>query len=447
MAIYRIKHDGEVNDRPQPYEEGKYSGVRYGLPSTVRVQGGKSFVILSDAWMRYVWNINTEAGRRYMWVKDSQTILDDSIGWHNQGKPNRVEQITCSLNQVNVTSIEGNKAYVECCYNNEAPPVGMDYPWVQLITTQFGKEKCDISTNGRYPRILLIANDRNERLWIDIKELELVQPETQPENEGTMSEYQIILDAWEGSGDMDEPLLVSENASAMISRINSMAGGHHDDDTFASQWIQNKVFPLRSIYFVYNPWVNGLANWQWLQPKIPSDCPKRIFIDVEVKYPNYSTSTYAKEVDTFLTKCDQAGYWPCIYTGYGYLELMNPWPNTRDYWWARYLYATMPSRTPHTWDDLKAKLEATDFNDSDYFSSKHVCPGFVKLWQVSGDKWILPGCAGHAMDISIWNGDLASLKEWWGVGEEEPEEPEPPSTEDRLPAFLTELDALRAKYK
>jgi hypothetical protein len=230
---------------------------------------------------------------------------------------------------------------------------------------------------------------------------------------------EIIIDTWEGSGDINEQALVAEGVVGDIVRLNSMAGGHHIDAYFKTQWEQARAFILRSIYFVYNPWVNGLANWQWMKANIPSDCPPRIFPDIEVAYKGYSPSTYAKEVDYFINKCLDSGYLPCDYTGYGFLSLLNPWPKT-DYMWARYPYSVMPSISVHTWADLKAKLSAVKFSDADLFGTAHVSPGPVKLWQISGDKWILPGCAGKAIDISIWNGSLDELKAWWGVATSAP---------------------------
>jgi hypothetical protein len=44
---------------------------------------------------------------------------------------------------------------------------------VQLFTTQF-KTWLDITTNGRYPRTVIIANP-GERLWIDIANLKKVE--------------------------------------------------------------------------------------------------------------------------------------------------------------------------------------------------------------------------------------------------------------------------------
>jgi GH25 family lysozyme M1 (1,4-beta-N-acetylmuramidase) len=400
--------------------DGVEMDIRDGYPATERIYGGKGGVRLSDAWMQFVRDINVGEGYKYHYTNTDRTEFKDSVGWHNKGYLNLVEQLTFSGNIVDVTSIENGRAYIRTFYNDQKPPAPiwpdkehLD-PLVQLFTTQF-KTKLDMTTNGKYPRTLIIAN-HGERLWIDIENLRPINQVTLPENEVDM-EYPIILDAWEGSGDIDEPTLVDNNAVGIISRVNSTAGGHHLDDNFLRQWAQNDAFQLKSLYFVYNPWVNGLTNWQWLKSQIPQDCPPRIFIDIEIKYlgTGYGSDAYARDVYEFLTYCLSAGYSPCVYTGYGFLSLLTPWRNDLPYWWARYPYATMPTRTPHTWADLKAKLALVQFADVDVITTKHVAPGPVKLWQISGDKWILPGCAGHPMDISIWNGDLESLKTWWGV--------------------------------
>ena len=102
---------------------------------------------------------------------------------------------------------------------------------------------------------------------------------------------------------------------------------------------------------------------------------------------------------------------------------------------------TTAIKDPANLGDLKTKLATVRFADADLIGSSHVSPGQVKLWQISGDKWTLPGCAGHAMDISIWNGSLKVLKTWWGVKASTPVE-EPPVAVDRLPAFLQKLHEL-----
>jgi hypothetical protein len=138
--------------------------------------------MLTPEWMAFVRTINSQAGRKFQFVDWflGCKILKHSVGWHNTGKGNRVEQLTFSGNIVDVIAIEGNKAYIRCYYNDELPPAPI---WpekdsldtrVQLFTTQF-RNKLDITTNGRYPRTVIIANSRKERLWIDIANLKKVE--------------------------------------------------------------------------------------------------------------------------------------------------------------------------------------------------------------------------------------------------------------------------------
>lgn len=174
MTLYKIKDDLEAGWKPN----GPRPFLRVGLPSTVRINGGAEFVNLSPEWMNYVAAINDPAGRRYQF-DDPATCLNfkEAVGWHNQGKNNRVEQLTFSGNIVDVVAIEGNKAYIRCFYNTDTPPA-IRYkptsscldPLVQLLTVQYSN-KLDMTTNGKYPRTLIIANDRSERLWIDTANL------------------------------------------------------------------------------------------------------------------------------------------------------------------------------------------------------------------------------------------------------------------------------------
>lgn len=50
-----------------------------------------------------------------------------------------------------------------------------------------------------------------------------------------------------------------------------------------------------------------------------------------------------------------------------------------------------------------------------------------KFWQFSGDKFILPGVSGK-LDLNYWNGDLASLRAFFGAGA--PPVVEPPASEE-----------------
>ena len=153
--------------------------------------------------------------------------------------------------------------------------------------------------------------------------------------------YQIVLDQWEGNLDINDSLIKSAGVAGVISRINSMSGGHHMDGSFSKAWADSIIFDVRCPYFVYNPFVDGLANFNWLFPRIPVDAPKRIMIDIEVAMKGYLPSTYGYQVGILIAKLQNAGYWPTIYSGLWFLSNLSPWPKI-DYWWARYPYSVYP---------------------------------------------------------------------------------------------------------
>ena len=82
-------------------------------------------------------------------------------------------------------------------------------------------------------------------------------------------ERQIIIDEWEGDAGLDDTTLL-KYVTGVIVRINDMAGGHHIDVLFTQRWEAAKLYPARAIYFVYNPWVDGKANYAWLKANLPS---------------------------------------------------------------------------------------------------------------------------------------------------------------------------------
>ncbi len=109
----------------------------------------------------------------------------------------------------------------------------------------------------------------------------------------------IGIDNWEGSNDIDEATLLDGGVKFDIIRFNDINGGLHMDEYFFFQWEQSQNF-LRAPYFVYNPWVDGLANYNWLMPRLPTKGITRIMIDLEVVYPGYSPITYAQQVEIFF---------------------------------------------------------------------------------------------------------------------------------------------------
>ena len=159
--MMRIKDDLEAGSLSRPY-------LRDGLPSTVRIRGGKGFVRLTTTWMNYVARLNTASAYNY--------IFKDSSGWHNQGDMSRVEQLTFSGNFVKVNRIVNGRAYIDAYSLADTPPSTTAHPTItslstliQFFTTQY-TTYLDMSTDGRWPKILVIANP-GEELWMDVNDL------------------------------------------------------------------------------------------------------------------------------------------------------------------------------------------------------------------------------------------------------------------------------------
>jgi GH25 family lysozyme M1 (1,4-beta-N-acetylmuramidase) len=255
-----------------------------------------------------------------------------------------------------------------------------------------------------------------------------------------MLEYQIVYDYWEGNLVIEIATLDANGVAGHIIRLNDMQGGHHRDINFDRYWA-GTVGRLRMPYFVYNPWVDGLQNYNWFAANKPADCTRRLLVDIEVIYKGYSKSVYAQQVDYCIKKFQDCGYVPTIYTGPWFLEYLSTWPTTVDYHWARYPDAMKPSAsTVRTFEELKAKISTLAWNPDGGVKA----PGKVALWQVS-DKWILPGTGRHAIDVNVFPGTRAELEAWFG-STATPPVVVPPEV-DRLPAFLQKLDALEAEYR
>ena len=221
---------------------------------------------------------------------------------------------------------------------------------------------------------------------------------------------EILCDVWEGALDIDETILHDQgDIAGLMIRLNDISGGHHKDTYFDNQWMQAESF-LRAAYFVYNPWVTGLANYDWLMRNIPPGCTV-VFPDIEVRKLGYSPEIYADEVWDFLQRLS-AILKVVNYTGGWFLSVLSHWP-TGDYWWARYPYSLCPQgdRVRWTWQEFRQKAEQYGYHPDPLKQ----CPGIPKLWQCSGDKVILPGTADRAMDLNLWSGTRKELETWWGI--------------------------------
>lgn len=227
--------------------------------------------------------------------------------------------------------------------------------------------------------------------------------------------YCLVLDVWEGQLEMDEAELKRGGVAGLVIRLNDMNGGHHMDTGFAKQWAEAEGF-ARCPYFVYNPWVSGQANFDWLLLNIPEDAGA-VMVDIEVRYSAVSPDAYAAQVREFMAMARL--YWNvATYTGEWFLPYLSRW-DTGDYWWAQYPLSMYPPTVQSwSWDKLRAEIDKLDrpFNEAK-------CPGTVRMWQMSGDRIILPGTV-RPIDINVFYGDEAALREFFGSEQTTPPDPE-----------------------
>lgn len=224
--------------------------------------------------------------------------------------------------------------------------------------------------------------------------------------EGEVIPYVLGVDVWEGSLEIDEQVLRDGGVRYVITRLNDMNGGHHRDQGFDKQWAESARF-VRWPYFVYNPWVKGKNNFEWMADNMPSEATF-VSLDIEVVYEGYSALEYANQVEDFIARVGQ--YWKLdIYTGGWFLPLLSRWPKDVYYWWARYLTRFYPAQTEHlSWTELHERIRVTSFNPGT------AVPGPCKNWQIGGDRMILPGTV-RPIDICVFNGSEEDLGTYAGA--------------------------------
>ncbi len=157
----RVREDVETPGT-RPY-------IRVGLPETVVINGGKGNVNLPDAWYQYWHKLNPD-------LKVQAYLEKDASGWHNTGAVNNVRQITFAGNIVQVNRVDNGRAYIAHYNCNDAPPAAVRptvtslSPLVQWFTAGY-RDHTDMSVDGRYPLIFVIANGAGEDLWMDARDL------------------------------------------------------------------------------------------------------------------------------------------------------------------------------------------------------------------------------------------------------------------------------------
>ena len=233
----------------------------------------------------------------------------------------------------------------------------------------------------------------------------------------------LVIDTWEGQLEIDEAALKAGGVAGISIRINDMNGGHHMDTGFSKQWAEAVNF-VRFPYFVYNPWVDGAANFAWLKAHMPADA-KSVAIDVEVKFANYPPNKYAGELVNFLNLCKPL-WKTIIYTAEWFLNDLASWPRT-DYWWAQYPAGDSYFKNVKDWSQLQLALDAL----SKPFNVAQV-PGTLKLWQFSGDYLTLPGTS-RKIDVNIFYGTEQELAAYFGTSPVS-DEPSTPIPDTEVPA-------------
>jgi len=228
----------------------------------------------------------------------------------------------------------------------------------------------------------------------------------------------LLVDTWEDGGEIDEAYLFANGVSGMIVRLNDIDGGHHMDAGFAAQWEQARSFPVRIPYFVFNPWVSGHRNYDWLVANMPSEA-RAVMLDIEVAYSGITPDQYAAEVETFCSLVNLQ--WnSMIYTGEWFLPYLSTWPKSAGYWWAQYPFALYPSvKQPLSWGKLRDKLAAFSLPAN---ASK--VPGQLRMWQFTADRYIMDGCT-RAMDVNAWLGTMDELLDFAGGSNVVPVETRP----------------------
>lgn len=179
---------------PRPYIRDGHVG-----PPTVKLEGETAGTYrIPDRWVEYINFLNPgQDAQNYLWKEGS--------GWQNGITNYVVRTITFAGNVVEVTRIEGNRAYIKTVSTLDAPPILRDktgkpildangkeqflripctetnkHPLVQMFTIQYiltgGKYdpnstvRLDYTTDGRNVLIILFAPEGKE-MWIDVRNM------------------------------------------------------------------------------------------------------------------------------------------------------------------------------------------------------------------------------------------------------------------------------------
>jgi hypothetical protein len=214
-----------------------------------------------------------------------------------------------------------------------------------------------------------------------------------------------MIDTFEGQGPLDLVALKENNVRYILCRLGAYSrlgglAGNRVDDLFWQQWteLQKDTWFKKGVYIPYNPWRTWEYNLQWLKDNLPADCIT-VEIDIENTRAFYSSQDYAGAVENYIQgiKKDIPGVQIIVYTGQGSLNLLSKWPAYLPYSWAQYYYFLRPSDTLQLgWEELRRRMNL-------YAGPNNIksCPGVVHMWQITGDKLVLPG-SNKGLDVYVW---------------------------------------------
>lgn len=201
-----------------------------------------------------------------------------------------------------------------------------------------------------------------------------------------LADYALGVDVWEGSLDIDENLLKANGVEFIIIRLNHISGTLHLDDNFLRQWEQSMAFG-RGAYYVESPAYPLSDQLHFLDDNVPPEC-EVVCPDLELRG---LTASLIVDINQGLRA---RGKRVMDYSG-GWCQEFLTLPVGEDYWWARYPgYLYPASTTPIEWAAFKNRLDDLAWEPGS-------APGKIVCWQCTADRYVLPGCAGRAIDINL----------------------------------------------
>ena len=178
VGICRVRHDKECSvsrdksgQRPaylsRFYTVGK---PVYGLPESVRINGGKSTVLLAPQWRLFEQEHAGIGPREPSSLEDEATnmaafnyISRRQSGWVNFGPWPTVEQITWGGAYVVVYGIQGHKCFIQSYHNDKRPGDYVNIDYLQAFSTVFSDDRvAPEPTVFTFP----IANATDAPLWM-----------------------------------------------------------------------------------------------------------------------------------------------------------------------------------------------------------------------------------------------------------------------------------------